>query len=68
MGKTDGNFVSLSESPKEIFGKIMAWPDSLLASGFELLTDISQEETEKLFNRSQKCEDFIGKRDCSSLS
>lgn len=48
MGKTDGNFVSLSESPKEMFGKIMAWPDTLLASGFELLTDVSREDIEKL--------------------
>ena len=48
MGKTEGNLVSFSESPKEIFGKIMSWPDSLLEVGFELLTSISQKEKKKL--------------------
>jgi len=44
MGKTEGNFVTLDDNPKEMFGKIMAWPDSLLKTGFELLTDISSAE------------------------
>jgi tyrosyl-tRNA synthetase len=41
MGKTEGNVINLDESPKEMFGKIMAWPDSLIFPGFELCTDLS---------------------------
>ncbi|KKP93818.1 MAG: Tyrosyl-tRNA synthetase [Parcubacteria group bacterium GW2011_GWC1_38_6] len=61
MGKTDGNFVSLSEGPEEIFGKIMAWPDSLLASGLELLTDIFQEEIEKILTNPKKAKVLLAK-------
>lgn len=41
MGKTEGNVINLNESSKEMFGKIMAWPDSLIFPGFELCTDLS---------------------------
>jgi len=40
MGKTESNFVALDDSPEEMFGKIMSWPDSLINLGFELLTDL----------------------------
>ncbi|MFH0791800.1 MAG: tyrosine--tRNA ligase [bacterium] len=39
MGKSEGNFVSLMDNPKEMFGKIMAWPDELIIPGMELLTE-----------------------------
>lgn len=42
MGKTEGNMINLDEDPKEMYGKIMAWPDSLINSGFELLTDVKE--------------------------
>jgi tyrosyl-tRNA synthetase len=44
MSKTGGNIVRLDESSTEMFGKIMSWPDGRVASGFELLTDISKKE------------------------
>ncbi len=40
MGKTEGNMVTLLDSPKEIYGRIMSWPDDFLAIGFELCTDL----------------------------
>ncbi|MDH5442562.1 MAG: tyrosine--tRNA ligase, partial [Candidatus Nomurabacteria bacterium] len=40
MGKTEGNMVLLDDEPNDMYGKIMAWDDSLLASSFELLTDL----------------------------
>ncbi len=40
MGKSEGNAVFLTDSPKEIFGKIMSWPDSFIDAGVELLTDL----------------------------
>jgi len=48
MGKTEGNVINLDELPKEMFGKIMAWPDSLIFPGFELCTDLSLDEIDKI--------------------
>lgn len=39
MGKTTGTPINLTDSPEDIYGKVMAFPDSLLPIGFELLTD-----------------------------
>ncbi len=44
MGKTEGNMISLDENPKEMFGKIMAWSDSLIIPCFEACTDLSNEK------------------------
>ncbi len=44
MGKSEGNMVSLDESPEQMYGKIMSWPDSVIPSALELLTDISLKE------------------------
>src|SRR3989338_8482920 len=44
MGKTEGNMVTLIDSPKEMFGKIMSWTDVMIAVGFELLTDLPVQE------------------------
>ena len=41
-----GNYVGITESPGEIFGKIMSIPDSLVISYFEFLTTISPSELE----------------------
>ena len=48
MGKTEGNMVSLDQTPFDMFGKIMSWPDSLISTGLELLTDVSIEEIKTL--------------------
>ncbi len=41
MGKTEGNMVSLSDTPEEMYGKVMSWADGLIVPGFELCTNIS---------------------------
>jgi len=48
MGKTEGNIINLDEKPNEMYGRIMSWPDGLIVSGFELCTDLSIEETNKI--------------------
>ncbi len=40
MGKSEGNAVFLSDTPEQIYGKIMSWPDGFINSATELLTDI----------------------------
>jgi tyrosyl-tRNA synthetase len=48
MGKTEGNMVSLDQTHFDMFGKIMSWPDSLISTGFELLTDVTIEEIKNM--------------------
>jgi len=44
MSKTKGNGINLSDNAEEIYGKSMSYPDNLITTGLELLTDISMEE------------------------
>ncbi|MEK7228098.1 MAG: tyrosine--tRNA ligase, partial [Patescibacteria group bacterium] len=39
MGKSEGNMVSLLDTPADMYGKIMSWTDGLIVPGFELCTD-----------------------------
>jgi tyrosyl-tRNA synthetase len=54
MGKTEANMVNLDERAKNMYGKIMSWPDSLLSLGFELLTDVPMAEINKFPLRIKK--------------
>ncbi|MFA6300913.1 MAG: tyrosine--tRNA ligase [Candidatus Paceibacterota bacterium] len=45
MGKSEGNMVTLKDSPENMFGKIMSWPDSLVPLAFEICTRVSLSET-----------------------
>lgn len=40
MSKSYGNYIGLSETPENMFGKTMAIPDTLIKKYFTLLTDI----------------------------
>lgn len=51
MGKTEGNMINLDEKPKEMYGRIMNWPDSLIVLGLELCTDVSLEEIKEISNQ-----------------
>lgn len=48
MGKTEGNMITLEDSPSNMFGKVMSWTDGMIVAGFELCTDVSLEEIEKV--------------------
>ncbi len=48
MGKTEGNMAKLTDSPSDIFGKVMSWPDELLPLGFEILTRLPMGEYETI--------------------
>src|SRR5207245_10551594 len=41
MSKSLGNYIGISENPKEQFGKVMSISDELMYRYYELLTDIS---------------------------
>ncbi|MBI4098796.1 MAG: tyrosine--tRNA ligase [Candidatus Magasanikbacteria bacterium] len=44
MSKTEGGFIALSDTPEEMFGKIMAMDDSVIIPYFELATDVPMNE------------------------
>ncbi len=44
MSKTKGNGINLNDSPEDIYGKAMSYPDELILKGFRLLTDVSLED------------------------
>lgn len=47
MGKSEGNMISLGDSSKDMFGKIMSWTDGMILSGFDLCTNINAEQIAK---------------------
>lgn len=48
MGKSEGNMISLLDTPYDMYGKIMSWPDSLIIPGFELCTDYTPNEVHNI--------------------
>ncbi len=48
MSKSYNNYVGISESPQEIFGKTLSIPDNLIYNYFELATDISNQELNEI--------------------
>lgn len=48
MGKTEGNMITLSDSPTDMFGKVMSWGDEMIALGFELCTNATLKEIEDI--------------------
>ncbi|MFA5318025.1 MAG: tyrosine--tRNA ligase [Patescibacteria group bacterium] len=43
MSKSLNNYIALTEEPSEIYGKLMTYPDAMIITGLELLTNISLE-------------------------
>lgn len=48
MSKSLGNYIGITESPGEIFGKIMSVSDDLMVKYYELLSSLSNTELEEL--------------------
>lgn len=51
MGKSEGNMIKLSDSSNDIYGKVMAFEDSQLLIGFEILTDFNMEDVKEIEKR-----------------
>ncbi len=47
MSKSYGNYVSIKDSPEEMFGKLMSIPDDLITDYFRLCTNRTEEELKK---------------------
>ena len=48
MSKSLNNYIGIDESPQEMFGKVMSVPDNLMVRYFELVTDVSLDEIDKI--------------------
>lgn len=48
MSKSLNNYIGLTDSPLEIYGKVMSLPDNLIAPYYELTTDIQLETIQQL--------------------
>ena len=44
MSKSLDNYIAIEDPPKDMYGKVMSIPDSLMMDYFELLTDVPDEE------------------------
>ena len=51
MSKSYGNYVGITEAPREMFGKLMSIPDSLIVEYFRLCTDRSETEIAEIERR-----------------
>lgn len=48
MGKTEGNMVTLGDTPEDMYGKVMSWPDTLMSVAFEICTRAPMDEVKKV--------------------
>jgi len=53
MGKSEGNVVWLSDSPENMYGKVMSWPDGVIGIGFELCTNIPFGEVKETYKKME---------------
>lgn len=54
MGKSEGNMASLSDTPEDMFGKVMSWTDGMIVNGFELCTDLPTDQLALVEKRLQQ--------------
>ena len=61
MSKSYGNYIGIEEKPNEMFGKIMAVPDTLIEKYFTLLTDIDMPKNNNPYkNKLLLAETIVG--------
>jgi len=53
MSQSIGNYVSISDTPNDMFGKTMSIPDELIGNWFELCTDVPLAEVAELTAEGQ---------------
>lgn len=53
MSQSIGNYVSISDTPNDMFGKTMSIPDDLIGNWFELCTDVPLSEVAELTAEGQ---------------
>jgi len=54
MGKSEGNAFFLDDTASDMYGKVMSWADGVIASAFELCTEVAMSEVAQLINDMAK--------------
>lgn len=54
MSKTKGNGINLADTPENMFGKAMSYPDELITKALRLLTDIEMSDIYDMETQMQK--------------
>jgi tyrosyl-tRNA synthetase len=54
MSKSLGNYISVDDSPREMFGKTMRLADDLMMNYYELLTDVTPDELDAIKNKMKE--------------
>ncbi len=69
MSKSLGNYIGVEESPREIFGKVMSIPDSIMMDYFKLITALDSKEIKEIESniRKQKLNPSIAKRKLAKI-
>lgn len=44
MGKSEGNMITLMDTPEDMYGKVMSWTDEMIVPGFEICAQASAEQ------------------------
>lgn len=53
MSQSLGNYISIMDSPNDMFGKTMSIPDELMRNWFELCTDVPMDEVNQLVKSAE---------------
>ncbi len=48
MGKSEGNMIAMTDTPEDMYGKVMSWTDGMIIPGFTLCTSLSDEEVQAI--------------------
>jgi tyrosyl-tRNA synthetase len=56
MSKSWGNAIWIEDAPNDMYGKVMSAQDDLIKTYFELATDLTQDEINKLYNEENALE------------
>ena len=59
IGKTEGNVIALTDNPADLYRKIMALGDDVIAKGLEYLTDVTMNEIDEISSKIKAGENPI---------
>ena len=54
MGKSEGNMLSLLDSPEDMYGKVMSWTDDMIINAFEVCTGVEMKEIKSMESQMAK--------------
>lgn len=63
MSKSLGNYIGITESPTEMFGKVMSIPDNVMRRYFELCTEVDMDEVDAKLksDHPRDCKRWLGR-------